>query len=417
MTLEFKRNILSLLFHRKTDYIFILPNEFFDDIYHQAIFQLLKAYRKEYTTLPNIDNFFQFITTTNLQPEIVEKIKPLVEELYEPLEDTAILEHNLVFEIKKEMFKILTRRSFEHIEKGLSSEFIMEAYKQIGKIHSLSLDDTQGGGFYVISEMYKIIKEERKVYPHFLEGLNATRSLRGFYAPELYVLLGPPKAFKTGFLIKTAVEHMKSGENVFYGDFENGEITIGRRIQQCLLECRIDEIQSFSDELDQIRDKLMGLTGAGDIFIKKYKKKQDNFTHVDEDLERMLDKGMDPSMAIVDYIDIMGCHKKNKDKRLDIQENYAYADTINNKYNMFMWTVSKMKQSALKKEYPEPEDVAEDFEKIYNAHGVFALMRSTEDIEDGTGRMTSVVQREGDTGKKISVDLKIVPEFFTFEEL
>jgi hypothetical protein len=243
-------------------------------------------------------------------------------------------------------------------------------------------------------------------------------AIGGFAPPELVVWMGPPKSFKTGFLIKFAVEYMKDGLDVFYADFENGAEQIMQRTKQCLLECRIDEIKNFNDELNQIKDKMIGMIGSGEMYINKYMKQRDHFGHIETDLNKCLDDDFNPKLMIYDYIDIMGCSdKKITDKRLMIQKNYADASYINDKYDTFCFTVSKMKSKSWEVEWPTADDVAEDKEKIYNAHAVFAIMRNEEDIEEGLGRIIPIVQRRGSSYTKQSCMMEIDPEYFKIKEL
>ena len=408
MTLEFQKNLLRYAFqHKNANIEFVLPKVFTVPI-EKHIYTMFHAYLKKYKTLPDKKNFIEFVSRfEGMTSELLSSIKSELPWIYEPLKDVAIVEDEILLQTKKRLFKIILLEGMEMAERGVTSEDIADVHRRISNLDMMSKSQLESGRL-LLRDMNKFAVERKIIYPTFLEGLNNMTAWGGFGPPELIVLMGPPKSFKTGFLLKIAIEYMRDGLDIFYADFENGEENIFMRAKQGLLECKIDEIKNFNDELQDIRDKLMTLTGAGDMFIKKYLKRQDHYGHVETDLVRLLDKGeLDPKMMFVDYINIMGCSEKIKEPRLKIQHNYAMAQSINDRFNMATFTVSKMKQGAIAKEWPTAEDVAEDFEIIYNAHGVFAIMRSEEDIENDIGRIISIVQRQGSSYTKDACYLTI----------
>lgn len=416
MTLEFQKNILRYLFQNSTDLSYISV-EFFDTIELRGIYELLYSYVDKYKSLPDKGNFIEYIS---LQHILTNDAKNLLRNnlvwLYEPIDDVASIKEVLLSEVKKKLFSNLIKESIKNID-SITPDDISFFHKEIIKIDALNESEVIPG-LFLLKDLNKIFVKHNKTYPTFLNTLNKMTAMGGFSSPELVVWMGPPKSFKTGFLIKSAAEFMKDGLNVYYADFENGEAQIHNRFKQCLLECHINEISSFNKELQEIKDKLLNLTGSGEVYIRNFLKRKDHLGTIDVDLDRLKDTGFDVNVIMYDYIDIMGCSDRSiKDPRLKIQHNYAEADVINRKYNTFCYTVSKMKQTALKKEWPTADDVAEDFEKIYNAHAVFAIMRNEEDIEEGLGRIIPIVQRLGSSYTQEACTLQIDPVNFIIKEI
>lgn len=410
MTAEFQRNILRYLFQHKTPYIEYVNPSIFDIVQYKAIFELLSNYLKKYGNLPDKNNFIQFIRDQAvLNDDAVNALKNNLVWIYEWMDDFKMVENKIIDEVKKQMFKNAYLKSGKYLDAGLTSENISDIHKLIAKIDSLDTakDDP---GIFLLRDLNKFDYDNIKVYPYFLSTVNSMTSRGGFYSPQNIIIMGPPKSYKTGLLIRTAVEYMRQGLNVHYADFENGERIIKGRFKQALLECSIDEVSSFNSELLQIKEKLIGMIGAGEVFIKKYRKRQDHIGTIRLDVEKNADEGFLPKVMIYDYVDIMGCSDKSiKETRLKIQQNYAELDSLNNDFDMFNFTVSKMTAGSWDIEWPGPDDIAEDKEKIYNAHACFAFMRNEEDIKDGLGRMIPIVQREGSSYTKIAATLEVDP--------
>ncbi len=416
MTLNFQKNILRYLFQYKTSHWEVLSDELFDLVPDKAIFGILKSYILKYKNLPEKENFIQYITDLNqLTDEAINLLKNQLEECLEPVSDIVMIEEKLLIEVKKKLFTKVLTEGLKMASEGVTVEDIETIHKKISGITSMR-DQELDPGFYALKNLNRPMKQSGTVYPTYLRGLNALTAVGGFHPPQTIIWLGGPKTFKTGFLIKFAVEYMKDGLDVFYADFENGKEAIHQRVKQCLLECKVGELKLFDSELNQIKDKLLDLTGSGDIFIQKYNKRLDHFAHIDKDIDRLMNEGFNPKFLVADYVDIMGPPERGMDKRIGIQANYAAGDTMMNKYNMFMFTVSKIKASAFGKDNYTPEDVAEDVEKVYNSHASFSIVRRPEDIDEGLAKISAMVQRQGASfSGEVLIDLD--PDSFKIIEL
>lgn len=417
MTIEFQKNILRYLFQNKTYYLDYLTSEIFDDVSHKALFEIYWNYMKKYHKVPDKANYLEFIAQQpGISDEAINGLKNNLYWLYEPLEDMTMVEEILIGEVKKKMFKNLTLSAMTSLDAGITSEDIDQIHKRLSKIVNLKDHDVDSG-LFLFKDLNKSFRMTESVYPTFLEGLNRMTALGGFHPPQVVCIMKPPKSFGTGFMIKLAAEYAKDGLDIFYADFENGKFDIHLRFKQCLLECKIDEVYSYNSELQQIKEKLLG-NGCGDIYIKEYMMKKDHFGHIETDLNKIMDEHhIIPQIMFYDYIDIMGCKdKKITETRLKIQANYADAKYINSKYGTFCFTPSKMTADGWNKEWPDMNDIAEDREKLYNAHAVFAWMRGEEDAEKNTGSIIPMLQRKGVSFLKTRVYLTVDPVNFIIEE-
>lgn len=419
MGIKFQRNILKYLFQNKIEYLEYLNPEIFDTVYEQEMFKLLYNYIMKYKNLPDKNNFKEYVKVSIKDNQLSEILETIIDEMFIPLRDTQIIEERLISDVKRQLYKNMLISELTNI----NSLKDVDNFEDLNNLHNTlnkitNLNKPINDGLYLLKNLNKVYDIQNNVYPTFLQGLNNMLSLGGFHPPQIVVIMGAPKSFKTGLMIKFGVEYMKDGLDVYYADFENSQENIHLRAKQCLLECELNEISSYTNELNLIREKLYNVMNSGDLYIKKFLKRKDHFGHIETDLNRQIDNGLDPKLIIYDYINIMGCSDISiKDPRLKIQHNYAEAQSINDKYKLFCLTVSKMSRLALEKEWPTADDVAEDFEIIYNAHAVFALMRGVEDIKEGIGRLIPIAQRQGVSYEHIACTLNIEPSKFIIQEL
>lgn len=420
MTLDFQRNILKYLFQYKTKYLEFLDLELFELGSDKALFEMYRGYINKYKSLPDRVNFMEYVKSfPQLTTDAIKLIQNSLSDVYKPIKDVTIIEYTILEEVKKAMFKNLLIESMKCMESGLKSEDIENAYKKIQKIRSLKDDDILDDGLFLIRDMMKTRPSvDTMVLPTFLQGLNDMTTAGGFHSPQTITLMGPPKSFKTGFLIEFTKGFLELGQDVMYCDFENGHWDIHQRFKQHLLRATVQDLQLMTDRLDKIKYTMIDKQ-SGEVYIKKFQKKKDHFGHIETSLNRLItEEGLEPKVMIYDYMGIMGCSDpKIKETRLKLQHNYADADYINNKYGTFCINVAKMKPNSWKKEWVGPEDVAEDTEIIYNSHAVWAIMRNEEDIRDGLGRIIPIAQRQGDSYVKKACIVEIDPKIAMIKEL
>jgi hypothetical protein len=412
--MSFKKNVIRYIFQNKEaiNVAQKINREYFESTELMALFDIYLVYTENYKSAPEYKNIEHFIGNfKNLNEAAKKKLQASLSWVYDKIEDVEFIKQSLLEEVKVTLFNQLLVDALDADE--LNQDYISSVHKKLMNINELDITFVNSGGL-LLRDIDKYMYEEKQAHPTFLRSLNTMTTKGGFGPPETIIFMKPPKAFGTGMLVKFCTEYMKDGLNCFYADFENGEMDMRIRFKQALLECKISEIRSFNSELKQIVDKLLTRTGAGDVFIKKYAKRKDHVLNVELDIDKLDFK---PDFFVWDYIDIMGNPLKGKDKREGIQQNYAEVDRINNELKAFSFTVSKMKSEAINKEWPGPEDIAEDFEKIYNSHATFAIMRNEEDIVNNMGRIIPIVQRMGVSYEKIACYINIDIENYIINEV
>jgi replicative DNA helicase len=404
MTTDFQKNLLKYLIQTPEGNHFFpsLDSSIFDLAVHKIAFDVLSKYYKSYGRLPG--------------PGIVNQL------LDEELKDSPPLPDNLDKELIQlfDSFQVsLNNNDHEYVRDTLI-KFIQEkkadqlimAYGE----HALSLDQLstkigvlaslkrnageQSLDNLLIQDRHDHIDDQVDGAPTFLHGLNALTSARGFYSPQLIIFLSGPKQFKTGFILKLAVEYARDGYNVYYADGENGRRAIRNRAKMAIMECTLRELYEadMADELDITMANFHKYMG-GDIFIDFFPAGTATINDVKNRLAQIKEtKKFVPDIIIWDSIDHFlpsSPADQKRDTRIQIQKVYHEAIALNNELKTFAIAPSQVNKVAVSKKVFDVRDLAEDFGKSWNAHAIFAVCGTEDEIEMGIRRILPVVQREG----------------------
>jgi hypothetical protein len=407
MTAEFQEKLLKFLFQIKEskNYWKELDQNIFDDPFYKVVYSLWYDYVGKYQVIPSKANFLQYteIYLTKQKAyatkEVYDAIRKVISIAYSATDDDIDFTRDqiIMYARKKGMRDLFTNKAgkikdatFEELD-GIYTEM-----RRIIGIGSNSADvDRNRGGFMFRDADTQLHDTMIIGHPTFLDSLNKMTAARGFYSPQLLLLLGGPKAFKTGVMLTLMIHYAKSGLNVFVADAENGAASIKTRIKQALLECERHELGKYKAELKYILNKLK-LYG-GDIVVHHFPGKISTLDDVDTELTRLReDEGWTPHVIMYDYLQLFASTNKRLNNKQDqLQDVYHHAKRINTKFNCFAWTAAKVRRDAVNKLVIKTDDFGEDFGQAYNCDATYALCRTETEQANGYGRLVPVLQREG----------------------
>jgi hypothetical protein len=400
MRADFQDEILRFILQTKEGkkYAAHLEKELWDDPLKQTVFELYAGYVKQFNGVPSKVTLMEFFDRElkkkkgeKISAEVYREFERQVYKMYEPFEEDAGLIRKSIREFaQRKMLKLTIRENVDKIKDG-DDEYINSLVKQFVSIGQLKdkLDeepqDNRSGrliaGFEGIKKSAHI-----QVWPTFLTALNDMTSDGGFFAPQLVLLMGGPKAIK-------------------------------RRFYQAMLHVTKHDMQDPAQEvvLARMVKKFMGRNG--DIEVGMFASK--TLDDVDAELEYLRDEyNWTPQIIIYDYLKkFKSTNPKITDARLIIQDVFNDAKRLNVKWKTLAISVAKVKQQAVEKEVIKQTDIGDDFEQIYNCDAAFALCRTPEEMEAGIARIIPVAQREGEayTGSQVCM-IKIEPDRMKIEE-
>lgn len=353
------------------------------------------------------ESLIQFFQRESKGQEFSEELRDHIvieiEEAFIPLRDPEIVKDVIVEYVQKKTFRQVLKEARDRVDET-DDDIYDDFMYRIQGIRDLGKEDdsmTQLGGFLLRDFKRGDLNLEVGV-PCQFQAINEKTSKNGFASPELIILMGAPKSFKTGTLLNFMLGFVRDGLNVYYVDCENGKDSIMRRMKQAMVEATYMELRedTYGDELENIV-KMTSKRG-GDFVADFYPAHTKSVSDVKKNLAWYRDEhGWKPDVIAWDYPDLMKSSDKYiKEKRLNIQAVYHEIIALNYELGVFSFGLSQVSRQAVDKEVLSIKDFAEDFGKAANCHGAFALCRTPEEVKHGLMRIVPIAQREGEAQGK-----------------
>lgn len=404
MTLEFQKELFRFILQNQDEgkkSIKLLEPSIFSKSEYVVLFGLAQKYYEKYKTLPARASFLEYFARASkgldIKKDTVTNLEKMIRELYIPYNiDLGLVKETIIEFAQYQRTKKLFAEYASKLSEGQAS--FKEIQKEMNKIVALGEETAASaiveGGSILEDDPPNLIPE---VYPCYIRGLNKLTAAGGFHTPQLVVLMAAPKGFKTGNLLKLAIEYAKSGLECYYVDLENGVGSIRQRMKQALLECELEEL--YTPENRKIyrelrkRIKVFG----GDLQTDYYPSYSKTVLDVEDQLAKLkTEKGFCPKMIFWDYPDLLEpVDKSIKEKRLKPTAVYSDIIKLNVRLGTTSFALSQVNRAALEKEVFTIQDFAEDFGKAATAHAAFALCATEREQKARIQRIVPVMQRAG----------------------
>lgn len=409
MTIDLQKDTLKFLAQSPKAKTLItgVVQKAFDLPEDQFIFSLIQTYWEMYSKPPSrmalMDLFETETEGKDIKAKTVAQVRLGISRLFDEIEDEDFTLTRLVEQVKAKLSLEMFRRFTRQVMDG--EDVIADVLKEIDRIANISNQLEETVSVSLIHDNGTSVLDNREPIPTFILALNRMTSAGGFMAPELIILMGPPKSFKTGTALCIALNMVKMGYKVYWADFENGANAILTRSKQQYLECTEGELKQWDNistehglSLRECWRSMIEYTGmiGGDFRVGEFRAHLNTLSDVEYDLDKLAEIGWVPDVIFYDYLDLArSSNPKITEKRLVIQDVYHHAIRINSDRGTVAFSFSQVKQKALNKEVITVGDFPEDFGKAANAHAAFAICRTEQEIEMGTARIVPVMQRRG----------------------
>lgn len=215
----------------------------------------------------------------------------------------------------------------------------------------------------------------------------------GLGTGELGVVIAPTGAGKSMVLTHLGAYALLKGINVVHYTLELSDTTIASRYDSCITGVPLNDLMSFKD---LIFDKVEQVTGK--LIVKEYPTKSASTRTIRNHLEKLVNRGIDPGLIIVDYGDLLRPVVMRKEKRTELESIYEELRGIAQDYNCPIWTASQTNRSGLNAEVITMESISEAFNKCFVADFIFTVSRTAEDKTSNSGRIYVAKNRNGPDG-------------------
>ena len=215
---------------------------------------------------------------------------------------------------------------------------------------------------------------------------------------ELGIGIAPSGTGKSMLLVHLGAQALKAGKNVVHYTLELADTVIGSRYDSCITGIPINDLREKKDDVFQ------GIKGvAGNLIIKEYPTKKASTKTIKNHLERIVKKGNDIDMIIVDYADLLAPLSKYNEKRRELESIYEELRGLAQHFTCPLWSVSQTNRTGLNQEIITMNSISEAFAKCFVADFIFSLSRTMADKAKNKGRFFIAKNRFGPDGLVYSV--------------
>ena len=210
---------------------------------------------------------------------------------------------------------------------------------------------------------------------------------------ELGVVIAPTGAGKSMALVHLGSEAIKQGKTVVHYTLELQDTVVACRYDSCITQYPLSDLSNFKDE---IYEEIKNLDGT--LIVKEYPTKSASTNTIKAHLSRLVKRGIEPGMIIVDYADLLRPVVIRKEKRAELESIYEELRGISNEFNCPVWTASQTNRSGLNAEVVTMEQISEAFNKCFVSDFICTLSRTIEDKQNNRAKMFIAKNRNGPDG-------------------
>jgi replicative DNA helicase len=210
---------------------------------------------------------------------------------------------------------------------------------------------------------------------------------------ELGVVIAPTGAGKSMALVHLGSQAIKEGKTVIHYTLELQDTVVACRYDSCITQYPLSDLTNFKDE---ICEEIKGLDGT--LIVKEYPTKSASTNTIKAHLARLVKRGIEPGMIIVDYADLLRPVVVRKEKRTELESIYEELRGLSNEFNCPVWTASQTNRSGLNAEVVTMEQISEAFNKCFVADFICTISRTIEDKQNNKAKMFIAKNRNGPDG-------------------
>lgn len=388
----------------------VLDFNFFELKYLQVFTQKIYAYKEKYKAHPTQDVMMSIIRTemedeneavvTQLRAYYSRVLAKTGTDGAEYVKDTALdfCKKQKLKEAILKSIKLIKSSSFDEIKCEIDT--------------ALKLGSNNDFGHDYIKDF------EARFVPKFRHpvstGWNEIDSIcRGGHGKgELGVVIAPTGAGKSMALVHLGAQAVKAGKTVIHYTLELQDTVVASRYDSCLTGIPLSNLLGHKEDvLDMVKDI------KGNLIVKEYPTKSATVNVLRTHLSKLVNRGTDIGMIIVDYGDLLKPTRQRNEKRIELESIYEELRGLAQEFGCPVWTASQTNRSGLNAEVITMESISEAFNKCFVADLIFSISRTVEDKNTNTGRVYVAKNRNGPDGLVFpifmdtsNVKIKVLPQ-------
>ena len=373
----------------------VLDENYFDVQYLRLIVREIFKYKEKYKLHPSHDAI-STIFRTEFQEEsevLVKQVRAFLVRIYKShVEDADFVKETALDFAKRQKLKEAMIKSISLLQKSSFDEIshvINEALK-------LGTDTNFGYDWIKDFEERFEIKTRNAISTGWSDIDDICDG--GLGQGELGIGIAPSGTGKSMLLVHLGAQALKAGKNVVHYTMELADTVIGSRYDSCITGIPINDLREKKDDVYQ------GIRSVpGNLIIKEYPTKKATTKTIKNHLERIVKKGNDVDMIIVDYADLLAPISRYNEKRRELESIYEELRGLAQHFACPLWSVSQTNRTGLNQEIITMNSISEAFAKCFVADFIFSLSRTMADKAKNKGRFFIAKNRFGPDGLVYSV--------------
>ena len=232
---------------------------------------------------------------------------------------------------------------------------------------------------------------------------------------EFHVVLAPPKGAKTSFLVNVALGAARRRWGVFLATFEMRSRRMRMRLHRGMARAGRRVLR---EDPSIIRRAFQGMraVGAGDIHVIEASPQQAKACVIVADQVRDLRRrGAKIDVVVLDYLNIMGASQQEREKRHELARIARDMSALAKDLDVVVWSAGLVNRQAMDTKYPKKSDIAESYEVVAVADGVYAIFADKSMRSNRQKGLHAVALREAEDERRISV-YRVDLDRLVFEE-
>ncbi len=389
----FQEGLVQLIFQDRpfADQITeVLDANFIELEYLRVFLQKMLQFRHRYNKHPSVDAMLTIIKTELDEED--EVIQEKVQDYFNRMHKRELTDIDYIKEVSLDFCRKQNLKEAMMTSVGLLQNC---SFDEISKVinDALKLGSENNFGYDYMADF------EERFTPKFRNpvttGWNDIDGITGggLGKSELGVVIAPTGAGKSMVLVHLGSQALKEGKTVVHYTLELQDTVIATRYDSCITGYPLSDIINFKEEVyEEIKDI------DGSLIVKEYPTKSASTNTIRAHLSRLVKRGINPGMVIVDYADLLKPVQIRKEKREELGSIYEELRALSTEFQCPVWTASQTNRSGLSAEVITMEQISEAFNKCFVADFIFSVSRTIEDKQNNQGKIFIAKNRNGPDG-------------------
>lgn len=211
---------------------------------------------------------------------------------------------------------------------------------------------------------------------------------------ESWYFLAPPKGAKTTSLLRVGAGAIRRGFGVYMPTFEMQAMRMMLRLDRQMARASKQELRDSTVRLEKALEGLR-FTGAGELWVEeKLPQQPGSVREAAARVEKIRKEGGRVDVVILDYLNIMGASKMEREKRLELARISRDISAMAKDLDVLIWSAALVNRQAVNKRVIRKTDIAEAFEVIAVCDGMVAICGTRAMIQNKYRRFFVAAARE-----------------------